>query len=71
MKLHFIYMSIGILTLVLNLVLTMHIIRKHKEIRHKNTLNGDDIITFRLGGESSNIDNTTGAVIYDDTVSLQ
>jgi hypothetical protein len=71
LKLHYVYISIGILTLVLNLVLTLHLIRKRKDIRHKSALDYDDIVTFRLGLENSNGDNTTEALPYDDTVALQ
>lgn len=71
MKLQFIYISIGILTLVLNLVFTLHIIRKCKDTGQKEILGCDDIITFRLTGESSSDGDTTEAAFYDDTVALQ
>lgn len=69
MKLQFIYMFIGISTFLLNLVLILHIIRKHRDTKQKDALS-DDIITFRLTGESSGGGNTTEAVLYDDTVVL-
>ena len=71
MKLHFIYMSIGISTLVLNLALTLHIIRKRRGTELRDTCGCEDIMTFRLTGENSSEGNTTEAILYDDTVVLK
>ncbi|KUO69932.1 MAG: hypothetical protein APF77_17470 [Clostridia bacterium BRH_c25] len=70
MKLHLIYISVGIATLLLNLALTLHIMRKNTSTRHKESWDGDDVITFRLARDSNAEGATTVAEPYDDTLHL-
>lgn len=71
LKLHCIYLFIGISTLVLNLVLTIHMIRKYKRNNCKENRDCDEIITFSLTGGNSDEDVTTAAVPYEDTIPLK
>lgn len=71
LKLHYIYLFIGISTLALNIILTLHIIRKHARASSKVARDCDDIITFSLTRDGSAEDATTAAVAYDDTVPLE
>lgn len=68
MKLQYIYLSVGILTLALNILLTLHIMGRHEIRTGEEIPNCDDIITFRLRKENSTENDTTAAVQYDDTV---
>jgi len=70
LKLHIIYIFIGISTLLLNLALTLHIIRKNNGGRHKATWDYDDLITFRLTRNSNAEGVTTVAESYSDTMPL-
>lgn len=71
MKLHFIYIFIGISTLILNLILTLHIIRKHKNESCQRNWDYEQVITFRLSGKESIEGITTAAAACDDTVPLE
>jgi len=71
LKLHYIYLFIGISTLVLNLALTMHLIRKHTSTSSKESWDCDQVITFRLTKENSAEGVTTAAVPYEDTIPLE
>ncbi|MHB1394036.1 MAG: hypothetical protein ACYCYE_13375 [Clostridia bacterium] len=71
MKLHYIYVLLGIITLALNLALIMHLFRSHKSEVCKETWEGNDLITFRLSREHNAEGVTTAAVPYDDTVPLE
>lgn len=71
MRLSYIYLSIGISTLLLNFVLTMHIIRKNKGTNYKENEDSEELITFRLTRENSAYNATTAAAFYDDTLPLE
>lgn len=71
LKLHYIYLFIGISTLALNLVLTIHLIRKRTITDCKENRDCDEVITFRLTGENSVEGATTAAVPYEDTIPLE
>ncbi|MDD3704644.1 MAG: hypothetical protein PHC45_01060 [Clostridiaceae bacterium] len=71
MKAHIIYTLIGISTLVLNIILTFHIIKKYNNENYQNNWNSEEVITFKLTGAASNGDNTTAAVLCDDTAPLK
>lgn len=71
MRLHFIYIFIGISTLVLNLILTLHIISRQRGANHKEIKDCNDVITFSLVREESIEDATTSAAPYNDTVPLE
>lgn len=70
MKLHYIYLLLGILTFALNLALTLHLFRSHKSGDCKETWERNDIITFRLNRGNNAEGVTTAAVPYDDTAPL-
>lgn len=70
MKLHFIYLFIGISTLALNIILTLHIIWSRVRVSNKEIQQCDDVITFRLTSEESAEDVPTATVSCDDTVLL-
>lgn len=69
--LHCIYIFIGIATLALNLVLTVHLIIKYEITSQKKRREGDGLITFSLAGKKSSEDATTVSVPYDDTLPLE
>lgn len=71
MKLHYIYVLLGILTLALNLALTFHLFRSHKSENYKETLERNELITFRLTKEHNAEGITTAAAPYEDTVPLE
>jgi hypothetical protein len=71
MKLSYIYMFIGISTLALNIVLTMDIIKKRKNMSYKEDWDREELITFRLSRGNSTYGDTTAAVSYDDTLPLE
>jgi hypothetical protein len=71
LKLHYIYVLLGILTLALNLALTLHLFRSHKSGNYKETLERNELITFRLTREHNAEGVTTAAVPYEDTVPLE
>lgn len=71
MKPYLIYLFIGILTLALNLLLSLHVVRRYTGTRRKNISGCEDIITFSLKGGKVKEQGTTEAVLYDDTVALQ
>lgn len=71
MKLHIIYLIIGMTTLFLNLILTLHIIKKHNSENCQRNRDSEEVITFRLTGTESIGNNTTAAVQCDDTISLE
>lgn len=71
-KLHYIYLLIGVSTFALNFALTLHIIRKRISTSCKNaSWDYDDVMTFSLTRERSAEGATTVAVPYDDTVLLE
>lgn len=71
LKLHYIYLFIGISTLALNIIFTLHIIRKYKSASRKEAWDCDDVITFSLAREESAEGDTTAAIPYDDTALLE
>ncbi len=71
MKPHLIYLSIGILTLALNLFLSLHMVRRYAGARRKGMAAGEDMITFSLKGEKGKEQDAAEAALYDDTVALQ
>lgn len=70
MKLYYIYVMLGIATLILNLVLTVHLFKTHKGSNTIEPVEEEDLITFRLTREHNAEKATTAAVQYDDTVPL-
>jgi hypothetical protein len=71
LKLHGIYVLLGISTLALNLALTMHLFRSHNSANRKEIQSDNDLITFRLIREHNSEGITTAAVAYDDTALLE
>jgi hypothetical protein len=71
MKLSYIYLFIGISTLALNIVLTMDIIRKRKNMNCKEDWDREELITFRLARGNSTYGDTTAAISCDDTLPLE
>ena len=71
MELHTIYILIGVFTLILNLALTLHIIRGHRNESRRKNLYCEEVITFRLTGAEGIEDATTAAAPCDDTVPLE
>ena len=70
-KLHYIYVLIGIATLTLNIALTVHLFKSRKSPYCRQTSDAEDLITFRLAREHYTEGGTTAAVPYDDTVLLE
>jgi hypothetical protein len=66
-----IYIFIGISTLVLNFVLTLHIIRRSINGDCKKNRDSEEVITFRLARQESVENDTTAAAACDDTVPLE
>jgi len=71
MELHMIYIFIGVFTLILNLILTLHIIRRHRNESCRKNLDCEEVITFRLTGADGIEDATTAAAPCDDTAPLE
>jgi hypothetical protein len=71
LKLHYIFLLIGVSTLALNIALTLHLFRSHKSDGHKKAWEGNDLITFRLTRGNNAEGVTTAAVPYDDTAPLE
>lgn len=71
MKLHIIYIIIGTTTLVLNLILTLHMIKKYNNENCQKNRDSEEVITFKLIGMENIGNKTTAAAPCDDTVSLQ
>lgn len=71
MKLGYIYVLIGISTLALNIILTLHIIKKHVYSKYRETWENDDVVTFSLAGREASEAATTSAISYDDTLPLE
>jgi hypothetical protein len=70
MKLPYLYLLIGVLTLVLNIALTFNIIRKNAGMNRKDTWECEDLITFKVAGGSST-EGATEAVACEDTLPLE
>ncbi len=70
MKLNYIYLVIGILTLVLNIILVLNLIRERKRMYREEVYDNSDIITFKLSRDNRSDNETTAAVQYEDTVAL-
>lgn len=71
MKSDIIYLSICLLTLVLNLILIRQLISRAKYIRSKAADGCEDVITFKLEKGSGSYDDTTETILDDDTITLQ
>lgn len=71
LKLHYIYLFIGISTLALNFVLTMHIIKKPRSRVYRGNYGCDDVITFRLTRNNNAEGFTTAAAFCDETAPLE
>ncbi len=70
MKSDIIYLSICLLTLVLNLILIRQLISRAKHIRSKAVDGCEDVITFELERSSGICDDTTETILNDDTIAL-
>lgn len=70
MKLDMIYLSICLLTLVLNLILSWQLIRRDKYMHSKTDDGCEEVITFRLERSSSIYDDITETILTDDTIAL-
>jgi len=71
MKLHYIYILLGIATLALNLALTVHLFRSRKGLSCSQALVGNEVITFRLAKGHDAEGATTAAVPYDETLPME
>jgi len=71
MELHTIYILIGVFTLILNLTLTLHIIRGQRNENCRKNSDCEEVITFRLTGAEGIEDATTAAAPCDDTLPLE
>jgi len=71
MKLHIFYVSVCIATLVLNLFLSRHMMRRHISVRRKETFDCDEVITFRLKERGRIEEDETETVLSDDTAALR
>lgn len=71
MKLHYIYILLGIATFALNLALMVHLFRSGKTSRDRADALSNDLITFRLTRERRAEGATTAAVAYDETLPLE
>ncbi|HOR85756.1 MAG TPA: hypothetical protein PLL98_04640 [Bacillota bacterium] len=70
MKINYIYLFIGFSTLILNIALTFHIIKKCTGTYSRGSHSCDDVITFRLSRENNAEGITTEALPCDDTIPL-
>lgn len=71
MKLHYIYIGLGIATLALNLTLMVHLFGIRKGQVYCQADEDNDVITFRLTREHNVEGVTTVAVPYDDTLPME
>lgn len=70
MRLHCIYLSIGLLTLGLNILLTLHIVRKYRKKANKRGQGPNEIITFKLTGGCEAFGIADQGIPCDDTIPL-
>jgi len=70
-RLDLIYILTGVSTLLLNLILTLHIIRKNSYVKCRDIPGREDIITFRLDRNAEAEGATTVQDSCGDTVSLE
>jgi hypothetical protein len=69
MRLHYIYIAIGLLTAILNGMLTFHILHKGKgSKRDKSVLGDQDAMVFFLSGKRRSSEEATVTELNDDTV---
>jgi hypothetical protein len=71
MKLQYIYVLFGTATFVLNLALTLHLLRSGNRQKQKEAYSDNELITFRLAREHNNEGLTTEAVRYTETRLLE
>lgn len=71
MKLDIIYLSISLLTLVLNLILSRKLICRDKYMNRKAADGCEDVITFKLEKSSGVYDDTTVTILTDDNMEPQ
>ncbi|HWR61383.1 MAG TPA: hypothetical protein VN580_07215 [Clostridia bacterium] len=71
MKLHIVYLSVCIITLVLNLCLSRHMMSRYISGRSRKASGCDEVITFSLKGRSGIGEGTTETVPCDDTAALR
>jgi hypothetical protein len=71
MKLLYIYILLGAATFVLNLALTLHLLRSGSRQRLKEANFNNELITFRLAREHNAEGVTTEAVRYAETMLLE
>lgn len=72
MRLHYIYIAIGLSTLILNGILTfriLHGIERNK--RNEAALDSQDTMTFHLRGKHKSSEEETVTELMDDTVLLE
>lgn len=66
MKLQFVYITIGILTLLSNIALTAWLIRNGSRSRERGYTHGTEVINFRLPGKSRETAASTELLSRDD-----
>lgn len=71
MRLQYIYILLGTVTLLLNLALTLHLFRGGSCRKQKDDYLDNELITFRLAREHKAERLTTEAVRYDETLLLE
>lgn len=71
LKLDYIYLSVGIITMLLNLITILHFIGKGRRTEANGRSSYDEIITFKLSGAGSRVAGNTEPEPLDETETLQ
>jgi hypothetical protein len=71
LKLDYIYISVGIITVILNLAATLCFIGRGRRMQDTGSSGHDEIITFRLSGAKGGGTGRRGFKTCDETETLQ
>lgn len=72
MGLHYIYIVIGLLTVILNGMLTFHVLYRGKgKVKAKDTYENKDTVVFYLSGRGRSCEEATVTEQDDDTLLLE
>ncbi|HWQ30537.1 MAG TPA: hypothetical protein VN549_06050 [Negativicutes bacterium] len=71
LKLEYIYLSVGIITMLLNLATTIHFIGRGRSAETTGSSSYDEIITFRLSGDGRSVVGNQARESLDETETIQ
>lgn len=71
MKLDYIYLSVGITTVMLNLAVTLHFMTRHRRTENIVSSTHEETVTFRLSGGGKSTVGSRERKVCDETETLQ